>query len=81
VTSTCVAKGECSDLITAADKAIGQQQRLIDLKTQEIGIQDTIIKAQDTKITELEKKSNLFSSPVTYIVIGILAGVYIRSKI
>lgn len=74
------ASDDCKPLIDASDKAIGQQQRLIDLKTQEIAVQDTIVKAQETKITELEKKTNLFNNPLTYVVLSVALGFYLGSR-
>lgn len=74
------ASDDCKPIIDAADKAIGEQKQLIDLKTREIETQDKIVAAQDKRITELEKGNGIFASPLTYAVLGIVVGVWIGRK-
>jgi hypothetical protein len=63
------------DCIDKGQRAIADQDRVINLKGRAIEAQDQIIKAQDVRITELEKKQNsIFSNPMFYVVIGVVAG-------
>ena len=68
---------DCAPIVKAADKALADQDRVIDLKTRTITSQDKIISAQDVRITELEKGTSLFKSPVFYILVGVVAGAFI----
>jgi hypothetical protein len=80
VTNT-YASDDCKPIIDAADRAIGEQKQLIDLKVREIESSDKIIAAQNVTIKDLEKKqNNIFASPVTYLLIGVLAGVWIKTR-
>jgi hypothetical protein len=75
------ASDDCKPIIDAADKAITEQKTLIDLKVREIESSDKIIAAQDKRIIDLEKKqNNIFASPVTWMVIGLAAGVWIKTR-
>jgi len=72
------AEGSCQPLIQACDKALADQDRVINLKTRAIEVHQDIILAQDTRIRELEKdKTGLFSSPWFYFGIGVVAGAFI----
>lgn len=69
------AEDACTPVVKACDRALADQDKIINLKGRAIEAQDNIIKAQDIRITELEKKQNsLFSNPLFYVVVGIVAG-------
>lgn len=66
---------ECTPIVKSCDQALKDQDRVIDLKTRQIKVQEEIIAAQDTRITKLEKdKNSLFSNPWFYFGVGLLSG-------
>lgn len=69
---------ECTAVVKACDQALQDQDRVINLKTQQIGIYKDIVVAQDTRIAVLEKeKGGLFRSPWFYFGLGVVAGALI----
>lgn len=75
------AEDACSPVVKACDRALADQDKVIDLKGKLITAQDNIIKAQDTRIVELEKQNNnIFKSPMFYVVIGLVVGGFAVSR-
>lgn len=72
----------CTPVVKACDRALADQDRIIDLKTRAITAQDNIIKVQDTHITELEKNSgsSIFKSPLLYVLVGAVVGGYLVGR-
>lgn len=67
--------GKISEVIQSCDKALTDQDRVIDLKTRTIEAQSNTIAALDTRVAGLEKeKGGLFRSPWLYFGLGIVAG-------
>jgi hypothetical protein len=72
---------ECTDVVKACDKALADQDKVINLKTRQIEVQQDIIAAQDTRIVNLEKeKSSIFSNPWFYFGVGVLTGAFVIRK-
>lgn len=68
---------ECSPVVAACDKALADQQKVIDLKTKTITEQSNVIAIQSKQIFKLENKnSGLFASPWFYLTLGILTGAF-----
>lgn len=76
------AEDACTPVVKACDKALADQDRVINLKGRVIEAQENIIKAQDVRLTELEKgKGSIFSNPLLYVVLGMVAGgLLVRGK-
>jgi predicted exporter len=72
---------DCAAVVKAADRALADQDKVIDLKTKQITVQNDIILSQDKHITELEKRdSNFFKSPWFYLTLGLVVGGYIAGR-
>lgn len=71
------AVGQC---ISKCDKALADQGKVINFKTRTISSQDETIKAQDVRITELEKGGSIFKSPLLYVVAGMIIGGFLVGR-
>ncbi len=68
----------CDEVANTCNKALLDADKVIDLKTKQITLQDKIIAAQDTRIVELEKsKNSIFNSPILYGILGAVVGALI----
>jgi len=66
---------ECAAIVKAADRALEEQDKVINLKTRQIESYEKITLAQDTRIKKLEEdNSNILKSPTFYLVLGIVVG-------
>jgi hypothetical protein len=76
--TTMGSQTECTAVVQACDKALADQDRVISLKTKEVGVYKEIVAAQDTRIAALEKeKGGLLRSPWFYFGLGLVAGGFI----
>jgi hypothetical protein len=66
----------CTPVVEACDRTIGDQGRVIDLKTRVITAQSSVIDSQDKAITALQNtnSNSIFKSPLLYIIVGMVAG-------
>lgn len=72
---------ECTAIVTACDKALADQDRVINFKTRAIEAQQEIIGAQDTRIRILEEdKNSIFKSPWLYFGLGVVTGALLLRK-
>lgn len=72
---------ECTPIVKACDRALADQDKVIDLKTRQIKVQEEIISAQDVRIMKLEKdKDSLFSNPWFYFGVGVVTGAVLLRK-
>jgi len=66
---------DCAPIVKAADQALAEQDKVINLKTRQIESYEKITLAQDTRIKKLEEdNSNILKSPTFYLVLGIVVG-------
>lgn len=79
--SPIVRASECTEVVKACDKALADQDKVIDLKTRQIEVQKEIISAQDKRIVELEKGNNIFSSPWFYLTVGLVVGGFLVGRV
>lgn len=71
----------CTPVVKACDKALADQDRVIELGRKVEATQSSIIDSQDKQITELNKdKSGLFSSPWFYLTVGLVVGAYVAGR-
>lgn len=72
---------ECTDVVKACDKALQDQDQVINLKTATIKAQSEVIGALDTKVIALEKdKNSIFNNPWLYFGLGVLTGTFLLRK-
>lgn len=69
------------ECVSKCDKALADQDKVLNLKTQTIEAQKSVIDSQDKTITEMKKaNSGLLASPWFYITIGVLVGGFVVGK-
>jgi len=74
------AEDACTPVVKACDRALADQDKVINLKTRAIETQQNIIDAQDKRLTKLEEGQSIFKSPLLYVIVGMVAGGYLVSR-
>jgi len=70
--------GEC---VQKCDKALADQDKVIELGRKVSATQDAVIAAQDKQITELSKNDgNIIKSPVFWLVVGVAGGLFLGGR-
>ena len=76
-----VAEADCSAVVKACDKALADQDRVIELHKKKDEAYRDLVAAQDTRIKELnDQKPGFFQKPEIWFAVGLIVGAYVVGR-